>query len=309
MQLDWNNLRVFIELHRAGTLVGAARALGMDATTVGRRVERLEATLGGKLFAHTPEGFDLTDLGRHILASTEQVERHAIAVQRQASGEDARLEGSVRITCTVGFATALILPALPKFREQHPRIEVELLTGYQLADIARREADLAVRVTAEGAPVPLSAGSADDIVAKQVGRFGFGLYASHDYVQRRGGLRTGRLLAGHDIIGTTTAGAPGRGWLSEHADGARAMVRCDDVTAIVAAARAGLGVALLATFMGDGIPELRRLDGEGALYQRTAWVLVHRDLQRVARILAMSEFLSAAFSRFQLAPTSASPAS
>jgi DNA-binding transcriptional LysR family regulator len=299
MQLDWDNLRVFMELHRAGTLVGAARTLGMDATTVGRRIERLEATLGGKLFAHTPEGFDLTDLGRHILASTEQVERHAIAVQRQASGEDARLEGNVRVTCTVGFAAHLILPALPEFRERHPRIEVELLTGYQLADIVRREADLAVRVTAEGAQVPLAGGGSDEIVVKRLGRFGFGLYASHEYIERHGGLRKGRPLAGHDIIGPTSMSTRGQDWFSQHADGARSMVRCDDTTAIVAATRAGLGVSLLATFIAGAMPELRRLDdADDVLFNRAAWLLVHRDLQHVARILAMSAFLTTAFARF-----------
>ena len=299
MQDDWDNLRVFVELHRAGTLAAAGRALGMDPTTVGRRIERLEADLDGKLFVRTPEGFELADLGQRILASTEQVERHAIAVQRQAAGEHVRMEGNVRITCSSGLATHVIVPALPRFRDAHPGIEVELLTGYQLADIARREADLAIRVTADGAPVPLAGGGGDAIIARQVSRFSFGLYASAAYVDRRGGLR-GRdaaPLAGHDVIAPTSlaAGSPVARWITEHGRDATVSIRCDDLPSIIAAARAGFGIALLTRHIADGDPELQRLDAGDGLFFRQIWLLVHRDLQHTARILAMRDFLTEVF--------------
>lgn len=299
MQVDWDNLRVFIELHRSGTLAAAGRVLGMDPTTVGRRIERLEADLGGKLFVHTPDGFELADLGRHILASTEQVERHAIAVQRQAAGEHVRMEGNVRITCSSGMGAYMIVPQLPRFRAAHPRIEVELLTGYQLADIARREADLAVRVTADGAAVPLSGGGADEIIARQISRLGFGLYASQDYIDRRGGLR-GRAaapLAGHDVIAPTSlaAGSPVARWITEHARDATVSIRCDDQPSIMAAARAGFGIALLTRHIADTDPGLRRLDQGDGLFFRQIWLLVHRDLQHTARIVAMRDFLTEVF--------------
>jgi DNA-binding transcriptional LysR family regulator len=149
------------------------------------------------------------------------------------------------------------------------------------------------------AAVPLSGGSADEIITRRLGRVGFGLYAAPEYIERRGGLRgtADAPLAGHDVIAPTSlaAGSPSTRWITEHGKGATVAVRCDDQQTIMAAARAGLGVAVINRPRADADPGLQRLDQGDGLFFRQLWVLVHRDLQHVARIVAMRAFLTQVF--------------
>ena len=145
--LDWNDLRYFLAVARAGTLVGAARSLQVRHSTVGRRIEALEATLGVTLFTHTPAGCVITEAGREIVPLAEEAERAIVAVERRVAGGDQRVDGIVRVTTSEGFSGFLVR-RLAELRAQYPTLVVDVLTSNASLDIARQEADPANTVAA-----------------------------------------------------------------------------------------------------------------------------------------------------------------
>lgn len=287
---DWNDLRYFLAVSREGTLAAAARALKVDATTVGRRLAVLEEELGTRLFDRTPGGFVLTAAGRGIQGTVEGMETAVVAVERRASGEDARLEGVVRVTTTEAFAVHHLLPRFGPFRERHPGIEVQFLTDYGALDLSRREADVAVRLARPQDP---------RLVARKMGEIAISLYAAEDYLARRGMPDPATGCAGHDVIGYagTAAKWPEAKWLSEVAASARVVLRCNSLLSVVAATGAGVGLGLMPCFKGDTEPGLRRLLPPVAALRRDIWLVVHPDLQQNARARAVLDFLAEVLQR------------
>jgi len=282
---DWNDLRYFLTIAREGTLAAAARALEVDATTVGRRLAALEEELGSKLFDRTPAGLTLTDAGRGIRSAVEEMEAAALAVERRASGEDARLEGVVRITLTEAFAVKVLLPRFAAFRERHPGIQVQFLTDYGALDLARREADIAVRLTRP---------QEDTLVARKVGEIAIAAYASESYLERRGLPDPANGFAGHDVIGYADAAAkwPEARWLGEAAPSAHVAMRCNSLLSVVASAVAGLGVGVMPCMFGDEASALRRVAPLVSSLRRDIWLVIHQDLQHNARVRATLHFLA-----------------
>src|SRR2546428_1871734 len=172
---DWDAVRFFLELARAKTLARAARRLRVDYTTVGRRVSAFERELGAKLFERTPDGFVLTDAGESIRAAAEQMEQSAVDVEQRALGADRRLSGTVRVAAAESAGHAVVLPAMRDLHQRHPEIRLHLQTGLARLDIARREADLALRFA------PPESG---DLRIRRLTSMGFALYASEDYLAR-----------------------------------------------------------------------------------------------------------------------------
>lgn len=287
---DWNDLRYFLAISREGTLAGASRALKVDATTVGRRLTVLEEELGTRLFERTPGRMVPTPAGQGIRSVVEEMEAAVLAVERRAGGEDARLEGVVRVTTTEAFAVNHLLPRFGPFRERHPGIEVQFLTDYGALDLARREADVAVRLTR---PQDVS------LVARKVGEIAISLYAAEGYLARRGLPDPATGFAGHDVIGYADAAAkwPESRWMGEVATSARVVVRCNSLLSVVAATGAGVGLGLMPCFQGDTTPGLRRLLPPVAALRRDIWLVVHPDLQQSARVRAVLDFLSEVIQR------------
>jgi DNA-binding transcriptional LysR family regulator len=282
---DWNDLRYFLALTREGTLTGAARELAVDATTVGRRLAALEDELGAKLFDRTPGRWVPTEAGQGILATVEDMEAAALTVERRASGEDTRLEGVVRITLTEAFAVEFVLSRFAPFRERHPGIEVRFLTDQGALDLARREADIAIRLTR-----PRGA----QLVARKVGEIAIAPYAARTYLERHGPPDLTRGLAGHEVIGYVDEAEkwPEARWLAESAPKARVAMRCNSVLSVVHATAAGLGVGVLPCMSGDQEPKLRQVAPPVAALRRDIWLVVHPDLQHNARVRATLEFLA-----------------
>lgn len=282
---SWDDLRHFLSIAREGSLAAAARTLRVDATTVGRRLVVLEKELGTRLFDRMPAGFVLTEAGRNIRSAVEDMEASVLAVERKASGDDARLEGVVRITTTEAFAVRTLLPGFGSFRERHPGIEVQFLTDYGALDLARREADIAVRLTRP---------KEDTLVARKVGEIGIAPYAAESYLARRGLPDPASGFAGHELIHYADAASkwPEARWMEGVATSARVAVRCNSLLSVVAAAGAGVGIGLMPCFMGDREPGLRRLMPPVLSLRRDIWLVVHRDLQHNARVRAVLHFLA-----------------
>ena len=276
-RLDWDDLRYFLAAVKAGTLAGAARATGVEHTTIGRRLSALERSLGGPLVLRGPDGLRLTPLGETIAPLVEEVERAVLAVCERIESQAPR----VRLAVPSGFA-ALFTSALPRLRRDHPDLSLELLGGARPADLAKGEADLAIR-----------SGPVDDpeLVVRAVGEAGWSLYASEAYLARRPGPVDPDDLTGHEVIGfdPSLAGVPAARWIEERAAKATIALRSREMTDMLAAAASGAGLAALPCMLGDAEPGLRRLVPD-LIATRTLSLVYRREARLSAEIRAVIRF-------------------
>lgn len=284
---QWDDVRFFLAVARTGSLSGAGRALGVGHVTVGRRISLLERRLGVALLNRTPDGFTTTSAGEAILRQCVAMESAALDLERVAAGRDSLVTGSVRVTTTEALAYQLIVPAIASLRHAHPELRVDLMVGVRSLDITRRDADLAVRFARP---------TASDLVCRRLGDVRFSLYASPHYMARLGIPKRGQGLAGYDLI--TFTGAPiatSPFFMDESLQGARIALRCDNPLIQLKAAVSEMGIAELACFLGDSSPDLIRVWPDEAPARRTAWMIVHQDMRRSARIRAVSAAIGDVF--------------
>ena len=282
-RLDWNDLRYFLAVCRAGTLAGAARSLRVRHSTVGRRLDALEAGLAVSLFTRTPDGFVLTEAGAGVLPLAEDAERAVVAIERRVAGGDARIEGIVRLTASEAF-NGFLVRQLGALHERHPGLIVEILSGNRSLDLMRGEADIALRLAATTQP---------ELICKRIGDAGWSVYAAESYLARRGTPPSLDDLSAHDIVGfdETMANTPGALWLNAHAGGARVVLRGNSIVAVLNAAIVGMGVAVLPCFLAGAEPNLRRLTDE-VVGTREIWLVYRPDVMGIARIRAVIDFVT-----------------
>lgn len=288
-QMDrWDELRFLLSVSRHGTLAAAGRALRVNATTVGRRIEGLERRLGTKLFTKTPEGLRPTAAGAAAVEVASRMEADMLAFERRTRGGDARLEGVVRVTAGDGVMLAIV-PLISRFRSLYPGVQLELLSENRVIDLARGEADIAVRIVKP---------TQSSLVAQKVATLGIGLYAQEDYLARSARLDTAADLKAHAMIGMSPPfdRGPEAQWLARHG-AAHTSVRCNTISLVLAAAAAGAGVAVLPHNLAAMEPTLRRVLREIELEPRGVWLVVHRDVRRRATIRAVLTFLAEALGR------------
>jgi DNA-binding transcriptional LysR family regulator len=280
--MDWNDLRYFLAVKRAGSLAGAARALKVEHSTVSRRLAALEESLGAKLFLRGPDGFTSTPAGDALTPHAEAMEAAAQAVTLKVAGDDERVEGTVRLTTSEVFS-GFVVKRLGPLRARHPDLLVEVLSGNQAFDLARGEADVAIRIMATSDP---------DLLVRKLVECGWGMYAARGYTEQRGAPPSPEALAGHDVIGfdETLARVPGALWLEGHAAGARVVLRGNSIMAVLNACLAGLGVTVLPCFLCDVEPTLVRLAPQH-LGSRPMYLVAHPDRARVARVRVVMDFI------------------
>ena len=277
--LDWDDLRYFLRAAQAKTLAGAARAMGVEHTTIGRRISALERALGAPLVIRRSDGLQLTPLGASVAALTEDVARAVGAVQELVATHRSR----VRVAVPTGVSR-LIAPHLARLRSEHPEITIELLSASGVVDLAKGEADLAVRVGPITDP---------DLTARKLADVGMSLYAAEAYLARHSGPCDPLDLAGHDVIaydGSRVAFPPAQ-WLEEHAAGATIVLRCREMSEMITAAVGGAGIALLACWLAEDEPVLRRLTRE-VLVVRPLSLVYRREALVAAPVRVAAKFLT-----------------
>jgi DNA-binding transcriptional LysR family regulator len=275
--MNWEDLRHFLVLAKAGSLSEAARQLSVDHTTVARRVAALEAALGLRLIDRLPRAVALTLEGCHIAELGSRMEDNAFAIIRAANGADQALSGSVRISAPPTFASIVLAPRLAILRERHFGIVVDLIGDQHIANLDRRQADIALR---------LSRPVGDGLIARIVGEMPFALYAAVGYAEER--TESDWEFIAHDDLPSEL---PQQRWLNTVAKGRPVVFRANDAASLAAAARAGMGVALLPVFLGDGDPDLASLPSPEPPPRRDIWMVVHDDLRRAPRIRVVMDFL------------------
>lgn len=275
--IDWTDLRHFVVLAREGTLSAAARTLGVDHVTVARRVAALEASTALKLVDRRARSYALTDDGRRIAAAASAMEEAAFGVERATRAAQPGINGEVSISAPPSLANALVAPKLTTLRQQYPGIRIKLIGEKRSASLSRREADLALRLSRPSEP---------GLIARRIGHFGFSLYGAPSYLKE-----TPPHAFTFIAYDTSMEDAPQQQWLKAIAGQRDIVLRTGDLENQVAAARAGLGLAALPHFLGDGDPRLERYESGEKPVSRDVWLLVHRDLRRAPAVRAVMEFL------------------
>lgn len=287
--MNWDDVRIFLAIHRAGTLRGAAQQLAIDQTTVGRRLAGLERSLGSRLFLRTTGGLVLAGTGQEVLRMAEDMERMAVSFERRGEGADARVAGEVRVTTTDALAVDFVVPALEHLRARHPEVRVILSTTRRQLDLARREADIAVRTLRPEQP---------DLIVRQLGCWEVGLYATEDYLAKNGEPQPGKGFADHDIA-LYQEGVTGRQddtLAGESRAQGRIVAELDSSLMLATFVRAGLALGELPEYVARRDPTLVRIWPQ---CQRAkpyeAWLVLHQDLARTARVRVVVESITAAF--------------
>lgn len=275
--LDWNDLHHFVVLAREGTLSAAARTLRVDHATVARRVAALEAATALKLVDRRSRSYTLTADGKRIAAAAAPMEEAAFAVERAMRATEPGIRGEVTISAPPSLANALLAPRLVDLKCAHPGISIKLIGEKRRASLSRREADLALR---------LSRPTEARLVARKVSHFGFSLYGAPSYLRET--PPHAFVFIGYD---ESMKDAPQQQWLEAVADGREIVLRSSDLENQVAAARAGLGLAALPHFLGDGDPRLERCAISRKEVGRDVWLVVHQDLRRAPAVRAVMDFL------------------
>jgi DNA-binding transcriptional LysR family regulator len=285
------DLALLLALAETGSLARAARALGVHHATAFRRLADLEHRARARLFERLPHGYRPTRAGERVLAPARELQVALRDLDARVLEEDRAVAGPVRLTTSDGLATAYLAPHLRALADAHPGLTLELLVENRLSDLAEREVDVALR------PAQRLAGN---MVGRKAAAMAYALYASKEYVQRRGRLDARAPdFAGHAVChyDDSIAYFSTARWLARHAGKARVAARCNHLSAMRELARAGLGIAALPCVLGDADGGLVRLLGPVPAMETGLWLCTHPGIRKVARIRAVLDFLHAAISR------------
>jgi DNA-binding transcriptional LysR family regulator len=268
--MNWNDIQIFNAVAVAQSIRGAAAALRMSHSTVSRRIQALEKKLATRLFQSMGEGYLLTDAGCSVYSKSQGLDESFHELERRVLGRDQKLQGQIRLTLPEIFVK-LLMPQLREFNEQYPDILLIIMPTYDLLNLSKREADVAIRVVST---------PPDHLVGRKLGAFAWALYASREYIAQHEPLKESRDLS----------------WVNQSREGllsnkpVRICIRSGLLT--LEAAKAGLGICPLPCFLGDTEPSLRRvLDGSSESENAPFWLLTHPDLRHTARIRLLMRFL------------------
>jgi DNA-binding transcriptional LysR family regulator len=285
--MDWDNARIFLAIHRAGTLRGAAAQLDIDQATVGRRLAAMEKSLNARLFLRTPGGYVATPAGDLAASAAEQMETAADRLQREMQGIDNRLSGTIRVATSDTMAAHFVVEAMQRLHQRHPDIRIVLTASTQLSSLTRREADLAIRTVRPDSP---------DLISRHLTRRTLGLYASKAYLKKHGMPTPGNALAGHDIVIYQHSVAPRHAekLCGEPVANARVAMEVNTGLVLHEAVKAGLGIGELATHIAATTPELVRIWPERE-QSYEVYLVMHSDLNRTARVRAAADAIIESF--------------
>jgi DNA-binding transcriptional LysR family regulator len=285
--IDWDDVRYFLAVARAGSVRAAAKSLAVNHATVLRRIGQLEARLGAQVFEKLPAGYRLTAAGEEVLELARQMEVSSHQLETRIFGRDQSVRGLLRVTLPPPLATHLLMPDLAEFARLHPDIEMDVLSSGELANLTNREADVAIRVVYDRKTLPLNLHG-----LKGSDLFG-GVYISRDRLAawREGAADPLRwiVISAHGIPDwagegeVRTTGVP---------------FRITDAEAQIVAVRQGLGITTLPCFVGDADPLLARVPGADLHLYGALWLLTQGETRKTKRIQLFTEFIARRLSAY-----------
>ncbi|WP_293960759.1 LysR family transcriptional regulator [Sneathiella sp.] len=278
-------MRFFLELSRKGRLTEVAKALKVDHTTVSRRVLALEEKLDAKLFEATPRGFVLTQAGERLLPQAEAMESASAAIQDSVGGENQTLTGTVRLGVPEGFGSQFLAMELTAFRQIHPEIELEFVANDRFVSLSKREADLSIT---------LARPKSGRLISRKLTDYRLRLYASREYLAKHGPILSINDLKDHNFISYIDELVPDPQllYLSDIIANPNVTLKSSSIVLQFQATLAGAGLSILHCFVADDYPDLVCLLPEEVEIKRTYWLNTPEDIHDLARIKAVSQFLS-----------------
>lgn len=277
--LDWSDLQVFLAVARAGQLTRAGSLLGVNGTTVARRIRRLEQACGSNLFEQTREGQILTEAGERLLTQVETMAGAIAGVEQAGSEGGAGLSGILRISVAEGFGTWFLAPRAPDFALRHPRLTLDLVASSGFLSLSKREADMAVT---------LSRPRAGPVIARKLSDYSLQMFAAPAYLAECGQPeRPADLAVGHRLVGyiPDLIYAPELRYLDEIQPGLAPHLRSSSINAQHRLVAAGAGIGVLPSFIGRADPGLRAILPERRIV-RSFWLVTHKDTHQLARVRA-----------------------
>jgi len=275
--MDWNDVRHFLALAREGSVRGAGARLGVSHSTVARRVEALEERLAVRLFDRHRGGYTLTDAGERIRPTAERIEAEVATLQRAVAGQDERLEGPIRLTCSDSFVGDLVIDDLLALCDAHPELEVHLVADSRAYDLSRREADIALRAMAPDAQPP------EHLIGQPLVPIAVSAFVAAEHAERLDPDRPAseaRWISYQDrrLFQQVLLLMP---WPELPVWGSFSSVEL-----MVRAIARGLGLGIIPCYVGDSHPGLQRVTGAEPLELGALWLLSHPDLRTNARLRA-----------------------
>ena len=294
---DWDDLRIFLAVARARKMAPAARALGIDATTIGRRLSRLAEALGADLFEVAGGERSLTERGQALFRHAESIESAALAAMEDVTGQQRSLSGQVRLSVAEGFGTWILAPGLAAFHAQHPGIRLDLITASGFLNPSKREADMAVM---------LARPQRGHLSVRRLGDYRLHLYASADYLARSGTPQDRAALRRHVLVGYVPEFifSPELDYLGEVEPGLEAGLRSTSINVQHRIVAEGAGIGVLPDFIGSRDARLIPLMQRDIEIVRSFWLVTHQDLRRLARIDAVAQWLQARVATLGVPPSS-----
>jgi len=284
--LSWDDLQHFLAVCRAGSISGAAALLGVNHSTVLRRIASLEQTLGARLFDRLPGGYVLTASGEALAQQTTGLAEQIETAQRRLMGLDEEIKGVIRLTAPDTLVHALLMPLLQRFRALHPGVQIQVVANNSFLSLSRREADVALRGTNR---------PPENLIGRRVGDIQTALYASETYLQTLGegaGFDDYRWVAPDESL----AHLEQLKWLHQRVPDERIALRADSLVAMADAVTHGLGVGMLLCPLAGQRHGLVQLAPPEPALDTQIWLLSHPDLRQVARIRAFTQCLFEALS-------------
>ena len=283
-RFDWDDVRTFLALKRAGRLATAALQLGIEQSTLSRRVSALEASFGVRLFERRSTGFTLTPEGQSLVSDAESMESLAIRMRARIEDTAVGLTGTLRLGSPEGFGTYFLAPRIAKFCKLHPELEIELVANPRSFSLSKREADLAITMTRP---------TQGRVYAQKLTDFSLGIYAAESYLALGEPILTRAELDQHRWVGYVedlmwTAELD---YIPNISLSIVPILRISNVISQMAALAGGAGLGVLPNFMARTEPALKRVLSNDVELTRSYWLVAHADTRDVARFEHLAEFI------------------
>lgn len=282
--MDWDNLRYFLELSRAGRLTIAARRLGVDHTTVSRRIQALEKSMGIQLFLRHTTGYTLTEAGRSLVPQVEAMEGASVRIEQVLPNPRDKLSGLVRIGATEGYGTTLLAPQLTGLSQRYPHLHIDLLALPRAVRLSRHEADIVIT---------LERPERGPFIITRLTDYVLRLYASKDYLDSHGPIQKKEDLIHHRFVSYVDDLVFSKEllFLDEVAGSGEVCLRSTSVLAQQETVAAGAGVAILPAFSADVDERLSVVLPGEIHFVRTFWMLMRAELKDIARMQITWDYL------------------
>lgn len=285
MKIHWDDIRFLLQVSRHPRLTDAAQHMDQDASTISRRLKRLEAELGVLLFERTRRGHILTPEGVEIVRRAETIEQTMLDIAALTEQSDTQISGRVRLGVTEGFGTSFIAPTMAAFTREHPGISLDLIAMSGFASVSKREADMAIMLTRP---------QSGRIKVRKLTDYALRLYCTANYLSGRSPDISIDDLKHHTLIGYVDEMiySPQLRYYDDLAPGLIPKLCSPSIVAQLEMTLAGAGIAMLPRFMAERHKQLISVNPVQINIERTFWLVTHEDVASLARIRAVSAFLS-----------------